>query len=81
MVDQIHKNMEKLSPKEYKLAESLYVLVVENRLENLDVKKLKGHNNIFRVKKGRFRIIFSRQRNENTIRHFGYRNDKTYMAY
>lgn len=81
MVDQIHKNMEKFSDKERKLAIHLYTLIVENKLENLDVKKLKGHTNIFRVRKSRFRIIFSRQRNKNTVTHFDYRNDKTYMAY
>ncbi|MDP3731334.1 MAG: type II toxin-antitoxin system RelE/ParE family toxin [bacterium] len=46
----------------------------------LDIKKLQGHGDVFRLRKGKIRIIFIKDKNKKIIRiiDIGYRNEKTY---
>lgn len=57
-MDKIEKALKKLSPSERRKFEELLIKVEANNLKNLDVKKLKGHDEIYRVRKGNMRIIF-----------------------
>lgn len=57
-MDKIAKALKKISPSERKKFEELLIKVEANNLKNLDVKKLKGHDEIYRVRKGNMRIIF-----------------------
>lgn len=46
---------------------------------NLDIKKLKGEKNLFRVRKGIIRIIYSIDRDDDiVIEKTEFRNDNTY---
>lgn len=45
---------------------------------NLDIKKLKGHQNIFRIRKGKIRIIFSKDKKEIFIITIERRREDTY---
>lgn len=48
-------------------------------LYNFDLKKMKGNNNLFRIRIGRTRIIFSKTDNSETkIVFVGLRSDTTY---
>lgn len=48
-------------------------------LYNFDLKKMKGNNNLFRIRIGRIRIIFSKiDNNETKIIFVGLRSDTTY---
>ncbi len=46
--------------------------------DGLNVKKLKGFGNAYRVRVGRIRIIFTRVGDEITIDNVEFRNDNTY---
>lgn len=52
--------------------------IIENNLADLDIKKLQGSNTVFRVRVGRFRIIFERGKKENFIKSIAKRDDQTY---
>lgn len=57
-MDKITKALKKLSEKERSAIKQLFVKIQQKNFQNLDLKKLKGYNNIFRVRQGRIRIIF-----------------------
>ncbi|MEN9604453.1 MAG: hypothetical protein RJB39_138 [Candidatus Parcubacteria bacterium] len=81
MVNQIQKNIDKLSPPNTLITHELMVLIVTNRLTGLNIQKIKGQQHIYRVRKKRVRIIFERRDGVNQILYVGLRTDKTYMAY
>jgi len=47
----------------------------------LNVKKIKGHNNLFRVKLGKIRVIYISIEKYAEIIYIGYRDDNTYNKY
>lgn len=47
-----------MTAKEQHRLKDILLLIQAGRIENLDVKKLKGHDDIFRVRKGNVRVIF-----------------------
>ena len=57
-MDKIAKALKKLSPKEQELVRGILVKLGNKQLENLNLKKLKGRDDIFRVRKGKLRIIY-----------------------
>ncbi|MCX6735823.1 MAG: hypothetical protein NTZ13_01950 [Candidatus Parcubacteria bacterium] len=75
---EIEKLLRKISAKERAgLLAFLEQLSVKNEHGNLDVKKLKG-SDLFRARKGNFRIIFHYEEKEITIDSIRLRNDNTY---
>ena len=78
MVDKIEKALKKLTEKERKTIKSVLIKIQNGKTKDLDVKKLKGRDDIFRVRKGRIRVVF-RKSNENiSILSVERRSDKTY---
>ena len=57
-MDKIEKALKKLTPKERALIKEILIALKNQRFENLDLKKLKGRDDIFRVRKGQIRIIY-----------------------
>lgn len=57
-MDKIEKALQKLSSKERKAVEELLSLLNIQDTTLLDIKKLKGHTDIFRARKGSLRIIY-----------------------
>ncbi len=57
-MDKIDKVLAKLSEKEKKQIKQLFQKIKANDFLGLDVKKLRGYNNIYRIKKGQLRIIY-----------------------
>ena len=57
-MDNIKKALEKLTPKERKKIKSILIEIKSRRFKNLDIKKLKGHDDILRICKGQIRIIY-----------------------
>ncbi|MEK7620046.1 MAG: hypothetical protein AAB413_02285 [Patescibacteria group bacterium] len=79
MVDRIKKVLKKLQPKELKQLTETIRLVQTNQLFGLDVKKLQSRDDIFRVRRGDFRIIFRRvPDSKNRIIAIERRTDTTY---
>ena len=81
MVDHIQKVLNSFSSKEILIVEKLYEHIRTNKFETLDIKKLRGHSTVFRVKKGKIRVIFVKQKDGNVVIDVSRRNDKTYMTY
>ena len=61
----LDKKLKKFSPKERVEIEGLVERIVAREFANLDCKKLKGLKNLFRVRKGRTRIIFEFKDNKD----------------
>ncbi len=57
-MDKIKKALQKLTPKERKWVKEILRQLDAGQKMNLDIKKLKGRDDIFRVRKGDIRIIY-----------------------
>lgn len=78
MSSELEKFLAKVTPKEKKVLDVLIGKILAHKLETLDIKKLTGHDDIFRVRKGIFRIIFKNDGCDSTIIFIERRNDTTY---
>ena len=78
MADKIKKLLAKLTPKERELVKLLILRLSLEDLAGLDIKMLKGHSNLFRVRKGRIRIVYRKSNKEFRIIRIDRRNEKTY---
>lgn len=57
-MDQIDKALSRLSDKEKSKIREALLMIQERNFTGLDIKKLKGQQAIFRVRAGKYRIIF-----------------------
>ena len=74
----LKKLLSRLNKKERKIVEFLIEKIISLNWRNLDIKKLKGHQNIFRVRKGKIRIIFTKDKKEIFIITIEHRRENTY---
>ena len=74
----LKKLLSKFNKAERRAIESLIESIVSFNWRGLDVKKLKGYENIFRVRKGKLRIIFSKEKGEIFILAIERRSNHTY---
>ena len=81
-MDKIAKALQNLSPQERKMIKGILLKIKGSSLSGFDLKKLKNCDDIFRIRKGKLRIIFRKQ---NDGRYFilaiERRCDKTYNNY
>ena len=61
MVRKIDKILAKLSLKEREWVFAIVTQVHEGDTKHLDIKKLKGVNGIYRLRKGDIRVVFKKQ--------------------
>lgn len=79
MVDRICKTLQKLSKKDLVSVIKIITLISCNDLGGLDIKKLQGRDDVYRVRKGDFRVIFRRVSDaESMIIAIERRSDTTY---
>ncbi len=64
-MDKIDKFLEKLQARERRQIEEIVGKIVKNDLQKLDYKKLRGSQNLYRVRKGNTRIIFRKTDGQN----------------
>lgn len=57
-MDKITKALKKLLPGEKAKVRKILQQIEQAKFSNLDLKKLKGRKDVFRVRQGRLRIIF-----------------------
>lgn len=82
MVDQIAKLLAKLPPKQLLVIQSVIAQTLKANFEDLDIKVMKGHKDIFRVRVGNYRIIFIiRPNDEPKILTISRRSEKTYRDF
>ena len=77
-MDKIKKLLQKLSSQEKTKIKNILLKVDKGNLEDLDIKKLKGKQNIFRIRKGNLRIIFYKINNSIRVLTIERRGSKTY---
>lgn len=78
MADKIKKLLAKLSPKERDIVKLLIMRIKLDDTRGLDIKQLKGHSDLFRVRKGQLRIVYRKTLTEFLIVRIDRRNEKTY---
>ena len=78
-MDKINKALKKLSAKERKVIEIILQKIENGSFKELNIKALKGYNNIYRVRKGHVRIIFGRDGDKIIILAVERRSEKTYQ--
>ena len=57
-MDKIKKALERLSKNEREKIKGILIKLEKRDIKNLDVKKLKGRDDVFRIRKGKIRIIY-----------------------
>jgi len=82
MSDKITKFLRKLSSRELDKISKIKDKITINNLNGMNVKKLSGHANLYRVRIGRIRIIFENiDKDTNSIKKIDFRDDKTYRDF
>lgn len=77
-MDKITKVLRKLTPKERERIKQILRQLNSRDINGLDIKKLKGRNDIFRLRRGDIRIIYRLTEKEIFILAIERRNEKTY---
>jgi len=77
-MDKVDKALKKLVPKEKERIKNIIKTLQSGHFDNLDVKKLKGREDIFRIRSGNLRIIYQIKDNQFFILKLGYKKENTY---
>lgn len=81
-MDKIKKALKNLLASDRKIIKDILLKIQFENWEFLDIKKLKNNDDIFRVRKGKMRIIFKSDKNGNIkILAIEKRSDTTYNKY
>lgn len=80
-MDRIDKALRHFSSKERKMALELLRRVKVDDLDGLNVKKLRGYPDVFRVRAGVMRIIFQRNEKGTNILSLSRRDEGTYRDF
>jgi len=78
MTDKIKKVLRKLVEKERKIVKDILENIEKENLKGLNIKKLKGYDDIFRVRKRGIRIIFKKTGKNIFVLSIERRSSKTY---
>ena len=78
MPDRIQKLLEKLPRKQREEIVRIVTCILMQNFTGLDVVKLVGKTNIYRVRKGAFRILFRLEKNEAHVLAIERRSENTY---
>ena len=74
----LKKLLSRFNKEERKIIEFLIEKIISLDWRNLDIKKLRGHQDIFRVRKAKIRIIFAKDKKEIFIITIERRREDTY---
>lgn len=77
-MDRIEKALKKLTEKERKQIKALLLLLKRGDVLGLDIKKLKGHDSLFRARKGDLRVIYRQGKEDFFLLAIERRSEKTY---
>jgi mRNA-degrading endonuclease RelE of RelBE toxin-antitoxin system len=81
MTDKISKELAKYTAKERKLVKDILMQLRNGDTKGLNITKLKGHTAIFRLRKGRLRIIYQQNNASIKILAIEKRSEKTYRGF
>lgn len=77
-MDKIEKALKKLAEKEKRFVKEILVNIQKENLKSLDMKKLKGRDDVFRIRKGKTRIVFRKSKESTSILSIERKTDRTY---
>ena len=77
-MDRVEKALAKLTPRERERVKEILEKISTGAAQGLNIKKLKGREDIFRVRKGGIRIIYRSIKTKIFILAIGRRSEKTY---
>ena len=77
-MDRIEKTLKKLGGREREKIKAILIQLRSQNFKGLDMKKLKGRDDIFRVRKGDIRIIYRVADKDIFVLAIERRNDRTY---
>lgn len=77
-MDKIGKALARLSAVERVMIHALLEKIARHDFVGLDIKKLKGRNDIFRVRKGDLRVLYRHDSNRIFLLAIERRSEKTY---
>ncbi|MGH7196085.1 MAG: type II toxin-antitoxin system RelE family toxin [Candidatus Saccharimonadales bacterium] len=80
-MDKINKALAKVPLKQRIAIDEANDAIKANKLKGLDIKKVKGSNNIYRVRVGRYRIVFQNAGEQNIILQVAKRDEQTYKDF
>lgn len=80
-MDKDEKFVRKLPLKERKIILALVGRVILRKWSGLDIKRLSGHKDIYRLRKGDVRILFQDKGDDIEVFSIGKRNEETYKDY
>ncbi len=80
-MDKITKLLKKLSAKERERLEGVLTALLSGDTSSLDIKKLKGVDDVYRVRVGSLRVIFRKQADDIRILEVSHRDENTCERY
>jgi len=78
MVDKLVKFLQKQDKKIAQKVLDLIEKILKGDLEGCDIKKLKGRQELYRLRKGRIRIILSKEGEKFKVKKITFRDNQTY---
>ena len=79
-MEKLEKNLNSLSENQKIKIKEILLKIKSGNLNNLDLKKLKEREDVFRVRKGKIRVIFYYKKDKIYILSIEKRNDNTYST-
>ncbi len=80
-MDRIQKALQKLSDKEREMVKKVLTSFQAHRTQGLDIAKLKGYSDVYRIRKGNVRIIFQMKDGALYLLKIDRRSDTTYNEF
>ncbi len=80
-MDNLSKLLKKLSASEREHLEEILTLLISGDTSSLNIKKLKGVDDVYRARVGDVRIIFQKQGKEILILEVSRRSESTYKNF
>lgn len=77
-MDSIDKVLRKLSPKERSVVKKIISKLVTSQTQGLNIQKLSGTADIFRIRKGNIRVIYRVVEGRAIVLKIARRSEKTY---
>lgn len=81
MADEVTKFLARVTKEERNLLLEMVDKILKNKLAGLNAKKLVGSTNVYRVRKGKFRLIYKRTKSDCIIMSIDRRSEKTYRDF
>jgi mRNA-degrading endonuclease RelE of RelBE toxin-antitoxin system len=74
----IEKALKKLSAEERRWVREILEKLIANKMQGLDIEKLQGRDDLFRIRKGDVRVVYRKSGNAISILLVERRSEKTY---